>query len=223
MLMSLRRLPVVGLLACLFVLLAPVPAGAQGAVNDQDRAFLVAAHQSNLAEIAAGQAAQAQATTEEVREHGQRFIVDHTALDADVTRVAAALGVQLPATPSPEQEASLAAVTAQQGAAFDAAWTQQQIASHEASLALGQTELAAGSNAEVKGLATAAAPVVESHLAMLRGQGTPGSVGAGHGPAGHDSSHVLLLGVAGVMLGAAAVAVGRRPRTDAEAREAARR
>lgn len=183
------------------------------APNAQDRTFLVAAHQSNLAEIQAGRAAQQKAITSVVREHGQIFIRDHTRLDANVQAVAKQLGVSLPSAPNEGQRAALASVAAKSGAAFDAAWLQQQLTSHRQSLALGNTELAQGADATVKGLATAAAPVVKMHLSMLeQATGTaPSGANAGTGgqaatlPGGMPAGW-LLLGV-GLFAAAGAVAL----------------
>lgn len=181
----LRRLTLIGVAGAGIALTAAGVAGASttAAPNAQDKAFLVAAHQSNLAEIAAGKAAQAKATTSVVREHGALFIADHTRLDAGLQKTASTLGVDLPAAPSAAQQASLAAVTAKSGAAFDAAWLQQQLASHQASLALGNTELAKGSDPAAITVAKTAAPVVKMHLSML-GEATgtnPSGVNAGTG------------------------------------------
>src|SRR4051794_2245345 len=183
--MSIRRLASLALAGAGLAVaaVATVPGTATAAApSTQDRAFLVAAHQGNLAEIAAGRAALRKATTAAVREHGQVFITDHTRLDANLTKVAAALDVSLPDAPSAAQQAELAAVSAHSGAAFDQAWTDQQLAAHRATLQLGNTELAKGSDPQVKGLASASAPVVRSHLAMLEQTGgAPSGVNAGTG------------------------------------------
>ncbi|GIG37945.1 DUF4142 domain-containing protein [Cellulomonas pakistanensis] len=180
--------------------------------NEQDRTWLVAAHQSNLAEIAAGQAALQKATTEDVRMHGQMLIDDHTALDAALTPVAQQLGVELPAEPTPEQQATLAEVSAQSGEAFDRAWVEAQIAGHRATLAAGEQELAQGSEQTVKDLAAAAAPVVQKHLdgllATAQELGVPTSVPAGSGGQAAASSDALGLALLGTGVLAVAVAGG---------------
>jgi putative membrane protein len=187
---TLRRLALIGVAGAGIALTAAGVAGAstKAAPNAQDRAFLVAAHQSNLAEIAAGNAAQQKATTSVVREHGQIFIRDHTRLDASLQQQAKTLGVSLPGAPSPAQQASLAAVVAKSGAAFDTAWLNQQLASHRASLAAGNTELAQGSDPTAKGVATASAPVVKSHLAMLEQATGTSPTGANAGTGGQAAS-----------------------------------
>ncbi|WP_162605820.1 DUF4142 domain-containing protein [Jiangella aurantiaca] len=162
----------------------PLSAQAQQQLSEQDQAFLVQAHQNNLAEIAAGEAAVNQAATELVRAQGQMLITDHTTLDESVRHVADAHGVELPAEPTAEQQAQLAEVTAQQGAAFDQAWTQLQIAGHQAALALGEQEIQNGSNAEVIALAENAAPVIQKHLTMLESGEAPAPDGVNAGTGG---------------------------------------
>ncbi len=211
-----RRATVALVAAAGALALAAGPAAA--APSQQDQEWLVAAHQSNLAEIAAGQAALQQATTPAVREHGQMLIDDHTRLDAALTPVAQQLGVTLPGEPSEAQQQALAAVTAQQGAAFDRAWVESQIAGHRATLAAGQQELAAGTEQAVKDLAAASAPVVQGHLdgllAVAQELGVPTSVPAGSGGQAANSSAVagLALVTAGVLAVAAAGTVLVRQR-----------
>lgn len=175
---------------------------------------MVAAHQSNLAEIAAGTAAQDQATTAEVREMGATLIADHEALDAGLVALAEELGVDLPDQPSPEQEAALTEVREQQGEAFDTAWIATQIEGHRMSLAAGQEEIANGSDEDVIALAEAAAPVIQRHLDHLltMSGGAPGAVPGGIAPDGTTDSLGLAAVVLGavVLAGAAAVVVRRR-------------
>jgi putative membrane protein len=192
---------------------------AAAAPSGQDRAFLVAAHQSNLTEIQAGKAALDKATSDVVRQHGQLFIRDHTRLDADLKAAASKLGVDLPSQPNAKQRATLASVGAKSGSAFDSAWLTSQLAGHREAKAAGAKELASGSDAQVKALAKAAAPVVQMHLDMLeQATGTPGGVAAGTGgqaatlPADRARLGAGLLGLA-VLLAAGAAVLMRQRRT----------
>ncbi|GAA4568626.1 DUF4142 domain-containing protein [Planotetraspora kaengkrachanensis] len=142
-------------------------AAATPEVNEQDRTFLLAAHQGNLAEIKAGQVAQKQATTEAVRDMGARLIRDHKALDDDGGRVADQVGVALPDEPSDEQQVALEQVSGKKGAEFDRAWVASQITGHRKTLTAVATELSNGSSEQVKRLARDAKPVVQEHLDLL--------------------------------------------------------
>ena len=166
------------------------------------------AHQSNLAEIAAGQSAQANATSAEVKQLAEMFIEMHTALDADLTAAAASLGVTLPATPTPEQQQQLAAVEANDGPAYDTAWIAQQLVAHEVSLQAGSVEISTGTDPTVVGLAQAAAPVIQQHLTELQGlsAGAPTRIETGSGgnaaesTSSSSSSSGMLLIVVGIAL-----------------------
>jgi putative membrane protein len=188
------------------------------APSDQDASWLRAAHQSNLAEIAAGNAAQESATTEDVRNLGRMFVQMHTELDDQLKPVAEQLGVELPGEPTARQQEQLAAVQQKSGQAFDTAWIAQQIGSHANTLAATQQELRTGSDERVLQLARAATPVVEQHLTDLRSAaqkyGVPTSVPGGTG--GHAASDGLriagwgLASVGALAVVAAAVLTRRR-------------
>jgi hypothetical protein len=101
-----RLLAPAAVLGTVVLLAAP----AQAAPSNQDASWVQTAHQSNLVEIAAGNAAQQAATTPEVKQLGAMFVQMHTELDTALTQAAQQLGVQLPGAPTAEQQAQLAAV-----------------------------------------------------------------------------------------------------------------
>ncbi|MEU7747871.1 DUF4142 domain-containing protein [Nonomuraea sp. NPDC049158] len=160
-------IPIIFALA--IAVMSPTAAGALTRLepNEQDRTFLRHAHQGNLAEIQAGQAAQDMGASQAVRELGAKLISDHTKMDDDVTRVAKQVGVDLPTKPSTAQRRQLGEVAGKNGEAFDRAWLAAQIAGHRQSLANGAKELRKGSSPEVKQLATDAKPIVQTHLDLL--------------------------------------------------------
>jgi putative membrane protein len=132
-----------------------------------DRAFLVKAHQGNLAEISAGRVALAKSRNATVRHIAQQLIVDHRRLDADVRALAAKYHVKLPSAPSAQQRHDLAVVAHKSGAAFDRAWLLLQKKAHQQTLALIRVELRCGHAPLVKAAARKARPVVAMHLAMV--------------------------------------------------------
>lgn len=157
-------------------------ATAQAAPSVQDSTWMVAAHQTNLTEIAAGTAAQTKAVSQSVKDAGQMFVTMHTQLDATLTATAQKLGVSLPTTPNPAQQQTLASVGSQTGASFDTAWVASQVAGHRMALAGTQAEVASGSDATVVALAQAALPVIEQHLATVTAlSANPSTVQAGTG------------------------------------------
>ncbi len=200
-----RTVPVAGGVALGAALLFASPAVA--APSGQDASWLKAAHQYNLTEISAGQAAQSHAASATVRGLGQMFIADHTAGDAKLQAVAAQLGVSLPGTPDAAQQQQLAQASATSGSAFDALFLSSQTSGHRQALAAGTAEISSGQDASVLALARATAPVVQHHLNELlaaQAGSSPTSVNAGSG--GQAASSTVPEGVALAALGLVLIA-----------------
>jgi putative membrane protein len=166
--------------------LVAVPAApAQAAPSQQDTAFLQAAHQSNLAEIAGGTLAQQKGQSQQVKDLGARFVADHTRLDESLRQTATALGVTLPDAPNPAQQAVAARYQATSGTEFDALFISTQMDAHMEAMRNGQTELREGSDAQAKQVAQAAAPVIAGHHDQLntaaRALGLPTRIDSGTG------------------------------------------
>jgi putative membrane protein len=216
--MSIRnRLGAVAVLAIGVVCLGGSPA--QAAPSTQDSQFLQAAHQTNLAEIAVGQLAQQKAASQTVRDLGGRLVTDHTQLDQALQQAATALGVNLPGTPNANQQAVAARLQAASGGAFDQLFVSTQLAGHETAMRLGETELASGSDAQAKKVASDSAPVIKSHhdalVAAANTLGVPTNVNTGSGgrAAPHPPYTVASLLIAvGLLVVAVAGWRLRRPR-----------
>ena len=196
-----------------------VPAtAANAAPSGQDAAYLRAAHQSNLAEIAGGRLAEQKASSQQVKDLGKRFVADHTKLDQSLTQTASALGVSLPSTPNSQQQALAARYRAAAGSQFDALFVSTQMQAHMTAMRLGQTEIAQGSDAQAKKVAQTAAPVIASHHSALqstaRSLGIPDTIGTGTGgQAAHrmlTTPVLTLMGAGLVLLIAAALLLRRR-------------
>ncbi|AGL20726.1 DUF4142 domain-containing protein [Actinoplanes sp. N902-109] len=213
--MSMRRLAVLAAVSGL--LLAPGTA-AFAAPSDQDAAYLKAAHQSNLAEIAGGKLAQSKGADQQVKDLGERFVSDHTKLDSALQQTASSLGVDLPDAPNAEQQALAKRYQAASGDTFDTLFVSTQMDAHMKAMNLGRTELSQGSDAQAKKAAQDAAPVIESHHSALdsaaRDLGVPSSVNTGTGGqadrGGISTTAVGLMALGFLLVAAAAVLFRRR-------------
>ncbi|SEG97146.1 Predicted outer membrane protein [Nonomuraea solani] len=182
-----RKLATAGMAAVLPLTIAPIATPAQARsqaapvtavapastalhLSARDKAYLRAAHQGNLAEIAAGQAALRRSRDENVRGIAWRLIRDHRRFDARLREVADRFDVRLPRWPTSEQRDDLREVTDRPGRRFDRAWLRYQEDAHEYALWLGQRELRRGHSAWVKDLARDSAPVVRHHLRVIRAE-----------------------------------------------------
>lgn len=134
----------------------------------QDRAWLRFIHQVNLAEVTAGELAEKKGGTAAVRSAGKTLATDHEALDAKVTKVAGGLGVTLPKTAPPDEEALAKKLEKESGSRFDQDFLSNMITGHRQAIAKTQTEIAQGSAPRVKDLAQMALPDLKKHLSVLR-------------------------------------------------------
>lgn len=137
----------------------------------QDTQFLQQAHQTNLAEIAAGKLAQQKGHSPTVKNLGAMFMTDHTNLDKMLMPVARQMHVTLPSTPNSHQQAVAAQLKKLSGPQFDKMFVQSQYAGHKMAIRAGQMEIAKGTNQDVVNVARQSASVLESHRTALQDAG----------------------------------------------------
>lgn len=200
---------------------ATVAEATVAAPSGQDRAFLRAAHQTNLVEILAGELALRKSGSDEVRRHARLFVDEHRRLDTEVRALAKRLAISLPGAPTPAQQEQVTELSALSGTAFDTAWLSRQIAIHQQSRFAGRRQLAVGSDSQVKALARRAGPVIQAHLSILEetaGRRTPDAVEGGAGgqsggePVRSAPLGLGLVGVAVVLAAGALLVLAHRRR-----------
>jgi putative membrane protein len=135
-----------------------------GALSGLDHQWLKSHIQTNLFEIAAGQAAGSRATTDEVRDLAARLVAEHTAALEEATALAERLDVKVPTAPSPLQQWALRAVETFSGSDFDRWFTELQVDGHAEAIKETRAEVVKGCNRKVRRLAAATLPVLEEHL-----------------------------------------------------------
>jgi predicted outer membrane protein len=169
-----------------------------------DAAFLQAAHQYNLAIIAAGRDAQQNGRASCVRQLGAVLERDHRKLDAQAQPVATQRRVRLPDTPTPAQRRALDEVQAKAGTSgYDAAWLAAQERAHRQALNLIDRERTGGTIPSVKSTASAARPVLQMHRDMIGGgrcRTAPRSLTVATGDGGQMAGAERLRRLAGLVL-----------------------
>ncbi|MGI5164628.1 DUF4142 domain-containing protein [Spirillospora sp. CA-253888] len=137
----------------------------------QDKAWMVAARQSGLAEVQAGKLAQAQGTDDEIRSLGKMLVKDHTLADEKLTEAARGLGVELPATPSDKQVAEARTLRKTSGRLFDRDFVAAMAKGHKEAIAAAEKEQAQGHSPAVTSLAQEMVPTLRRHLTMFEQAG----------------------------------------------------
>lgn len=136
--------------------------------SSQDRSWLTAAHQTNLAEIQSGDLAAKKGDSGAVRDAGHVFAEDHGRLDAKLMPVAERLGVDLPRQPNAGQRHEASGFKRESGSKFDHTWIHDETQGHEKAISMTEKEIRDGSDVQVKQLAGSALPVLKKHLQTLR-------------------------------------------------------
>jgi len=134
-------------------------------VSGLDDLWLKMYVQTNLFEIAGGEAALERATTDEVRELATRLVAEHTAALQEALALAQKLGVDVPDEPSPLQGWALRAVATFEGGDFDVWFADLQVEGHRQAIMEAEFEASEGCNRKVRALAAASIPVLQDHLA----------------------------------------------------------
>jgi predicted outer membrane protein len=180
-------------------------AGSAAAPSEQDKNYLVTAHQFNLARIDSGQLARLKAMSASLRDIASKIVTDHLALDEALIPVAAQVGVVLPARVTDAQQATqsdLAAMAA--GAEFDRQWTTAELSAHTTAISQNDAEINRGTEPAVIKVAQDAAAVLALHHTRLMGASTaaspPSHVDSGSGGLADPRRMLIPLAITGAGL-----------------------
>jgi putative membrane protein len=159
------------LISAAMIALSPMAFAAQG-LNDAQIAAIVV--RANQVDIDAGKLAQAKTSNKDVKAFAQRMVADHGAVNQSARALVARLGV----TPEPsatsnslqkDADATLVRLERLQGAAFDKAYVDNEVAYHGNVLdALDRTLIPGATNQELKALLVQVRPAFVTHLEHAR-------------------------------------------------------
>lgn len=149
-------------------LILPVTPAQAAEPSPQDVSFVRAAHQANLAEIAAGQIAWKKSTDPQVKNLAATFMRNHIHMNADLYTAARKLRIFLPDKPTEEQQALTKRYEAAPAATFDEYYISTQLTAHREAQKLATTQVDKGREPAVKELAEQASSIIAGHQELLR-------------------------------------------------------
>jgi putative membrane protein len=134
-----------------------------------DVKFLKQAAQNGMAEVEAGKLAQTKATSADVKSFAQHMIDDHTQANDELSKLASAKGVDVPAGPSIAQKAKLKMLAGSDGEKFNKRYADNFGAkAHEETLKLFRSAAEKAQDADVKAFAQKTLAKLEQHLTMAQ-------------------------------------------------------
>ena len=154
------------------LLLVSIPAAHGQGITDAQIASIVVT--ANQVDIDAGKLAAARASNAQVKSFAQQMVTDHTGVNKAATELAAKLKVTPEGNSTSQSlkaggEKNVARLEKLQGAAFDKAYVDQEVAYHQQVLeALDKTLIPNASNAELKALLVKVRPAFVAHLSHAK-------------------------------------------------------
>ena len=147
---------------------AGMDASSSTKASAEDKSFMQAAMEGDMAEIQLGQLAQQKASSAEVKQFAQHMIDDHTRLDAEMKPLAHQLGVEAPTELSAKHKSLQATLQGLSGPQFDEEYVKAMVAGHREVDQEFVREETASTNPILKNAVTQAEPTVASHLKMAQ-------------------------------------------------------
>ena len=145
---------------------AQTPASGRSAAaskSSADAAFMRQAANDGMAEVEHGRLATQNASSDDVKQFGQRMVDDHSKANDELKGLASQKNVTLPATMDAKHQAMQAKLAKLKGAAFDTAYMSHMVTAHGQAVALFQKEAKGGTDADAKAWAAKTLPTLQEH------------------------------------------------------------
>lgn len=139
-----------------------------GKPRADDARFARKAATGGMLEVELGKIAVQKASSEKVKQFGQRMIDDHSKAADDLKGIAAKDNITLPTELSPRQKAIVDRFASMSGTGFDRAYMRDMLRDHQTDIADFQNEANNGLNADLKSWATTTLPTLQEHLRIAR-------------------------------------------------------
>jgi putative membrane protein len=138
------------------------------AVVVSDKAFVKKAMQGSMAEIQLGQLAQQKASSDDVKQFGQKMVDDHTKLSDQMKPIASQLGVNPPTELSGKDKALQKKLEGLSGDAFDKAYMSAMVKDHQKDLNEFEQASTSAKSPQVQQAAQQGAQVIHEHLQLAQ-------------------------------------------------------
>jgi putative membrane protein len=137
-------------------------------VNSSDRTFLDKAAQGGLAQVQLGQLAEQKASSQAVKNFGQRMVTDHSQANEKLMGIASADGVTLPTSLDAKDQALYDRLSGLSGDAFDRAYMRAMVNDHKQDIVEFQRASQTAQDQAVRSFASMTLPTLQDHLHAAR-------------------------------------------------------
>jgi len=137
----------------------------------QDKAFVAKVSQGGMFEVAAGEVAADQGSTQDIKDQGTTEAHDHKLVGDALKTAASSAGIEFSTTLNDTFQAQVDHLKGLSGTAFDAAYLKAMADIHAKDGAAFAKESTAGSNPELKSFAMATHRIVVRHIGEIKATG----------------------------------------------------
>jgi len=134
-----------------------------------DRKFVLKAARGGMAEVELGQLAVKNASSDAVKQFGQRMVDDHGKANDELKQLAGTKGITLPSSLDRKHKLTYTHMSRLTGQSFDRAYAADMVRDHTEDVREFEKEAANGKDPDVKAWAAKTLPTLREHLHMAQG------------------------------------------------------
>lgn len=142
----------------------PATSGTTANLDTMDQNFAMTAASSDMLEIQSSNMAMQNGNSDRVKNFATTMIRDHGQTTTELKTIASSKGITLPTDLMPPHKAMLDKLQGKTGSEFDKAYSEMQVAAHQAAVALFQKASNGAKDADMKNFATQHLPHLQMHL-----------------------------------------------------------
>ncbi len=160
---------------------------AKSAKKTSDQAFIKEAAIGGMEEVELGNLAKQKASSNDVKQFGDRMVTDHGKANDELKQVAHQKNIELPASLDAKHKATVDRLSKLSGDAFDKAYMKEMLSDHRHDVSAFKRESSSAKDSDVKQFASKTLPTLEDHLKLAENTASKVGVSATAGTSGHAS------------------------------------
>jgi putative membrane protein len=137
-------------------------------VKMDDKKFVKDAAMGGMIEVELGKLAQQKASSDAVKQFGQKMVDDHSKANDELKQVASKQNFTVPDSLDSKHQSRITKLGKLSGTDFDRAYIKDQLKDHEEDVKKFGLEAQSGSNNDVKSFAAKTLPTLQQHLQQIK-------------------------------------------------------
>jgi putative membrane protein len=133
-----------------------------------DSKFVKDAALGGMAEVELGKLATQKASSDAVKQFGQKMVDDHSKANDQLKEIASKENISIPASLDSKHQSRIEKLSKLSGPDFDKAYVKDQVKDHKKDVSQFKNEAESGSNPNIKQFASTTLPTLQEHLSMAQ-------------------------------------------------------